>query len=82
MPVNSSQRRQTVRSTRHAIFRCDELTGSHFGIDYIWYLCVVLFVCDQYSVKTADGSRVTPRRNYNGKDFFSICEATNKELEC
>ena len=26
LPVNSSQRRQTVRSTRHTIFRYDELT--------------------------------------------------------
>jgi len=26
LPVNSSQVRQTVRSTRHTIFRCDELT--------------------------------------------------------
>jgi len=26
--VNSSQRRQTRRSSRHTILRCDELTGS------------------------------------------------------
>ena len=26
--VNSSQRRETRRSTRHTILRCDELTGS------------------------------------------------------